>query len=39
MDSDKVRDATGLKDIAFLMKPFTVEKLLTTVHQVLSEAA
>jgi len=39
MDSEKVKDATGLENIAFLMKPFTAEKLLTTVHKVLAEAA
>ncbi len=37
MDSDKVRDATGMDNIAFLMKPFTAEKLLNAVHKVLSE--
>ncbi|HXJ55244.1 MAG TPA: PAS domain S-box protein [Verrucomicrobiae bacterium] len=39
MDSEKVKDATGLEKIAFLMKPYTAEKLLTTVHRVLAEAA
>jgi PAS domain S-box-containing protein len=39
MDGEKVKDATGLNHVAFLMKPFTVEKLLTTVHEVLSDAA
>jgi len=39
MDGEKVKDATGLERIAFLMKPYTAEKLLTTVHRVLSEAA
>jgi len=38
-DADKVKDATGLDKIAFLMKPYTAESLLKTVHQVLSEAA
>jgi CheY-like chemotaxis protein len=37
MDGEKVKDATGLDHIAFLMKPYTAEKLLTTVHRVLSE--
>ena len=36
MDNDKVKDATGLDNIAFLMKPYTAEKLLSTVHKVLS---
>ena len=39
MDGEKVKDATGMERIAFLMKPYTAEKLLTTVHRVLSEAA
>jgi PAS domain S-box-containing protein len=39
MDVEKVRDITGLEKIAFIMKPYTAEKLLTTVHRVLSEAA
>jgi CheY-like chemotaxis protein len=39
MDGEKVKDATGLEKIAFLMKPYTAEKLLTTVHRVLTEAA
>ena len=39
MDGEKVKDATGLSHIAFLMKPYTAEKLLTTVSRVLSEAA
>jgi PAS domain S-box-containing protein len=39
MDNEKVKDATGLENIAFLMKPFTADKLLTAVHKVLSEAA
>ena len=37
MDSDKVKDATGMEHIAFLMKPFTADKLLQTVHKVLNE--
>lgn len=36
MDDDKVKDATGLEHIEFLMKPYTAEKLLTTVHRVLA---
>jgi PAS domain S-box-containing protein len=39
MDAERVKDATGLDNIAFLMKPFTAEKLLTTVKRVLAEAA
>jgi len=39
LDADRVRDATGLDHIAFLMKPYTAEKLLTTVQRVLAEAA
>ena len=39
LDAEKVKDATGLEQIAFLMKPYTAEKLLTTVHRVLAEAA
>jgi PAS domain S-box-containing protein len=37
MDAQKVKDSTGLEHLAFLMKPFTAEKLLTTVQQVLTE--
>lgn len=36
MDGEKVKDATGLDNIAFLMKPFTAEKLLDTVHKVIT---
>jgi CheY-like chemotaxis protein len=39
MDGERVKDATGLEKVAFLMKPFTAEKLLTTVQRVLAEAA
>lgn len=35
MDNEKVKDATGMDNIAFLMKPFTAEKLLNTVHCLL----
>jgi len=35
LDNEKVKDATGLDNIAFLMKPYTAEKLLTTLHKVL----
>src|SRR5258706_7332512 len=38
MDSDKVRDATSMDNIAFLMKPYTAEKLLNTLHKVLLAA-
>jgi DNA-binding NarL/FixJ family response regulator len=34
-DNEKVKDATGLDNIAFLMKPYTAEKLLNTLHKVL----
>jgi DNA-binding NtrC family response regulator len=37
MDNEKVKDATGMDNIAFLMKPFTAEKLLHVVHKALSE--
>src|SRR6185436_9230804 len=37
MDNEKVRDATGMDNISFLMKPFTTEKLLNAVHKVLNE--
>jgi PAS domain S-box-containing protein len=39
MDAERVKDATGLDHIAFLMKPYTAEKLLTTIKRVLAEAA
>jgi PAS domain S-box-containing protein len=38
MDVEKVKDVTGLDDGALLAKPYTVEKLLTTVHRVLHVA-
>jgi PAS domain S-box-containing protein len=38
MDSEKVKDATGMDNIAFLMKPYTAEKLLTTLHKTLIAA-
>jgi PAS domain S-box-containing protein len=36
MDGERVRDATGCDNITFLMKPYTAEKLITTVHKVLN---
>jgi PAS domain S-box-containing protein len=36
MDHDKVRDTTGMDNLAFLLKPYTTEKLLTTVHKMIS---
>jgi CheY-like chemotaxis protein len=36
LDHEKVRDATGMDNIAFLMKPYTAEKLLVTVHKTIS---
>ena len=36
MDNEKVKDSTGLENITFLMKPYTAEKLLATLHRVLS---
>lgn len=37
MDAQKAKEATGLGDLCFLMKPFTAESLLTTLHAVLSD--
>ncbi len=37
MDKDRVQDSTGIQNLTFLMKPYTAEKLLVTIHQVLSE--
>ena len=37
MDSERVKDATGLDNIAFLMKPYTTERLLHAIHKVLNE--
>lgn len=34
MDQDKVRDATGMDNLAFLLKPYTTEKLLALVHKM-----
>ena len=36
MDSDRVKDATGMDNIAFLMKPYTAEKLLSAIHKILN---
>jgi PAS domain S-box-containing protein len=36
MDSEKVRDATGMDNITFLMKPYTAEKLLSALHKLLN---
>jgi CheY-like chemotaxis protein len=36
MDQDKVRDATGIDNLAFLLKPYTTERLLATVHKMIS---
>jgi PAS domain S-box-containing protein len=35
LDHEKVRDATGMDNIAFLLKPYTAEKLLTTLRKVI----
>ena len=35
MDHDKVRDATGMDSIAFLLKPYTAERLLAMVHKMI----
>jgi CheY-like chemotaxis protein len=37
MDSERAREATGLENLTVLMKPFTTEKLLTSVHNLLHE--
>jgi two-component system, cell cycle sensor histidine kinase and response regulator CckA len=39
MDCEKVKGLTGLDQLAFLVKPYTTEKLLTLMHRVLAEAA
>jgi len=38
MDGERIKDATSLDHIAFLMKPFTAEKLLTAIHQAIHAA-
>ena len=38
IDNEKVRDATGMDNIAFLLKPYTAEKLLITLRKVIGEA-
>jgi PAS domain S-box-containing protein len=35
LDHEKVRDATGMDNIAFLLKPYTAEKLLLTLRKVI----
>ncbi|MCI0745095.1 MAG: response regulator, partial [Verrucomicrobia subdivision 3 bacterium] len=39
MDHEKVRDATGMDNIAFLLKPYTTEKLLLTLDKALMRNA
>jgi PAS domain S-box-containing protein len=39
VEAEKLKDVTGLESIPFLMKPYTAEKLLTTLQQLLAEAA
>jgi len=39
MDGEKIKDCTGMDDINFLMKPYTAEKLLNTVHKVVGDMA
>jgi DNA-binding NtrC family response regulator len=36
LDHEKVQDATGMDNLAFLMKPYTTEKLLVAVQKALS---
>src|SRR5688572_208005 len=36
LDHEKVRDATGMDNLAFLLKPYTTEKLLATVHKMIA---
>ena len=36
MDNEKVKDATGMDNITFLMKPYTAEKLLSALHKLLN---
>jgi PAS domain S-box-containing protein len=36
MDGEKVRDATGMENITFLMKPYTAGKLLSAMHKLLN---
>jgi CheY-like chemotaxis protein len=35
LDHEKVRDATGMDNIAFMLKPYTAEKLLLTLRKVI----
>jgi PAS domain S-box-containing protein len=37
MDSERARDATGLENLMVLMKPFTSEKLMSSVYSLLHE--
>jgi PAS domain S-box-containing protein len=36
MDQEKVRDSTGMDNLAFLLKPYTTEKLLAVVHRMIA---
>jgi CheY-like chemotaxis protein len=39
MDAERIKDTTGLAEIPLIMKPYTAEKLLTTLQQALGKAA
>ncbi|MFM1770366.1 MAG: hypothetical protein RJA22_2895 [Verrucomicrobiota bacterium] len=39
MDAQRLHDQTGLEHIPLIQKPYTAEKLLTTLHSVLADAA
>jgi CheY-like chemotaxis protein len=36
MKAEKLEEEVGLKDVNFLLKPFNAEKLLSTIHRVIS---
>jgi PAS domain S-box-containing protein len=36
LDHEKVKDATGMDNLAFLLKPYTTQKLLATVHKMIA---
>ncbi|MBN2506467.1 MAG: PAS domain S-box protein [Verrucomicrobia bacterium] len=37
MDRERIRESTGMDDLVFLAKPYSAEKLLTTIHDLLSQ--
>jgi len=37
MDKERVKESTGIDNLTFLTKPYSAEKLLTTIHETLAQ--